>query len=331
MRRNPSLLVAALLVAGVTPFLPATASAAICAGTLCPSIQLPDCGAPLIDAPSGSGASCSTSGETSTHGNPQGRTLTLAVQTGSATATLTCYRWDGGPDVTTTLTVAAPFTRSSYVDVTGTYYCYVWTVAGFPDTTAIATDTTSTPNTVTRTATVTAANCATSPGGLCQQYNSSQPGGNNDPYANINATMLFADNGTTLTGYGVGTGFLPGRSYVSLIYLNPNTQTCSRFPAGQPATTANIANADSDFVSMYLGMWSVDNNGNGSFQVFPNKPSPLGGTSLGGFAAYGTVSVREVLGGVQDGQANAVVTNISGGKDAPPNLFALRACGSLTS
>ena len=334
MRRYPSLLAVTALVLAVAPAV--AQSDPPCpqgVDSTCPPppitiAKLPDCGVPLIDTTSGSSGSCSTSGATSVHGNPQGRTLTLATQTGYASATLTCYRYDGS-QVSTTLTVAAPFNDSAYLDTTGTYRCVLQANALYDDTTAIATNTTSTLNTVNRHSTLSGANCATPPGGLCQQYNPSQPGGSNDPFAPISATMVFADNGTTLTGYGVGTGFLPGRSYVSLIYLNPNVQTCSRFPAGQPATTTNTANADNDFASMYLGMWSVDNNGNGSFQVFPNKPTPVGGTSLGGFPAYGTVSVREILGGVANNQATAIVTNISGGKDVPPNIFALRACGAL--
>jgi hypothetical protein len=322
VRRNPSLLAVALLITGITPFVsPAVAIPP-------PYIEYPDCGTPLVNSSNGAGAWCWTSGDTSTVGQPQGRTLTVATQTGLATATLTCYLNVGGT-VSTTLTVAAPFTQSSYLDVTGTYYCELQTTAGYNNTTAIATNTTSSPNTITRSSTLTTANCSTSPG-LCQQNNPSQPGGNNDnPFTTITATMVFADNGTTLTGYGVGTGFVPGRSYVSLVYLNPNVQTCSRFPAGQQALTSNIANADNDFASMYLGMWSVDNNGYGSFQVFPNKPTPVGGTRLGGFPAYGTVSVREILGGVLDGQTNPIVSNIQAGKDIPPNIFALRACGSL--
>lgn len=336
MRRHVALLAVALLATAVTPFVsnasgPCYQDAMSCPPpcdlTQCsPYLRLDDCATPLLDAPAGGTAACSTSGGTTLLGNPQGRVLTLATQTGVATAVLTCYAYDGSL-VTATLTVPAPFTQSTYVDTSNTYYCYLETSAGFADTTAIAINRTGRPNTITRSSTLSTANCAAA-GGLCQRNNPGQPAGNNtDP--DINATMVFADDGTTLTGYGVGSGFVPGRSYVSLIYLNPNVATCSRFPAGQSATTTNIANADNDFASMYLGMWSVDDNGFGSFQVFPNKPTPIGGTSLGGFAAYGTVSVRELLGGVYDNQTNPIVNNITAGKDIPPNVFALRACGSL--
>ncbi len=190
---------------------------------------------------------------------------------------------------------------------------------------------------VKRRANVTTENCAVA-GGLCQANNPGQPGGNNPDV--INAKMKIVDNGTTVSAEGTGSGFIPGRVYVSLLYLNPNAATCSRFPQGQAAQTANIANADNDFVSMFLGYWLVDGNGRGEFVTQPGKLSPAGNATAGsGLAAYGTVSVREAAGGFIAGNGQQIANNITGnaanggdaakGQDIPPNMFSLKACGSL--
>lgn len=168
------------------------------------------------------------------------------------------------------------------------------------------------------------------PAGLCQPNNPSQPGGNNPSF--ITATITMVDNGITLKAVGSGTGFTFGRTYVSLLYLNPTVQTCSRFPKGQPAQTVNAANADSDFNSMFVGFWEVEPDGTATLNEAPGKLSPLGNPNVGGtrgLPAYGTVSVREAAGGALAGQTNAIATNVSGGADVPPNIFALRACGVL--
>lgn len=197
---------------------------------------------------------------------------------------------------------------------------------------------------VTRYATVTTDNC-NDLGGLCRANNPSQPGGNNRDF--IQASMTITDNGTTVNASGFGSGFTPGRVYVSLLYLNPNAATCGRFPAGQQAQTLNTAAADNDFVSMFLGYWLVNLNGTASFVVQPGKPTPIGYPIPGGLtvfppvglAAYGTVSIREAAGGILAGNAQQIATNITAnaagggdvtkGQDIPPNLFHLKACGGL--
>ncbi len=192
---------------------------------------------------------------------------------------------------------------------------------------------------VRRTASVTTANCGAA-GGLCQSNNPGQPGGNNPDV--INAKMRIVDNGTFVRAEGRGDGFIPGRVYVSLLYLNPNAATCSRFPQGQAAQTANIANADNDFVSMFLGYWIVNGRGQGRFVTQPGKLSPAGNATAGsGLAAYGTVSVREAAGGFIAGNGQQIASNITGnaagggdatkGQDIPPNMFSLKACGSLVA
>jgi hypothetical protein len=117
-----------------------------------------------------------------------------------------------------------------------------------------------------------------------------------------------------LTGSGTGTGFRPGATYISLLYLNGNTATCSRFPAGVPAALQNLLKADSDFGSMFLGFWTVDSNGNGTLKV--DKQATVLGLNN-----YQTASVREVQ------APNAQCYDC--GNDPAPQFNALRACGTL--
>ena len=119
---------------------------------------------------------------------------------------------------------------------------------------------------------------------------------------------------STLTISGVGTGFQFGKTYVSLLYFNGNTATCSRFPAGVPPTLENLAKADSDFTSMHLGFWVVKSDGSATLNVVKE------GTVLG-LWNYKTVSVREMQ------PPNTVCFNC--GLDPAPQLNALRACGPL--
>ncbi len=210
-------------------------------------------------------------------------------------------------------------------------------------------------------ATITTANCSGS-GGLCQGGDPSTCNNNGGPAngangANGSATScLPCNNGagpnpaaspgpainasvsicelrvTNSSGYGgvgsvlkvtgTGTGFQPGHTYVSLLYQNPNTATCSRFPAGVPPTLENATNplsgVDNDFASMHLGFWVRD-----------PEPNPTGHATLNvvkqatltGLNNYTTVSVREMQ------PPNTTCFNC--GLDPAPQLNALRACGPL--
>jgi hypothetical protein len=199
-------------------------------------------------------------------------------------------------------------------------------------------------------ATILTANCSGS-GGLCQGGNpaacnngagpnngagaGSCPACNNgsgpnpvaSPGPGIQATVLLCESrirgiGTletnipgTLTVSGTGTGFQYGKTYVSLLYKNPSTATCSRFPTGVPPTLENLSQADSDFASMHLGFWVVNPDGTATLTVVKEA-------TASGLWNYQTVSVREMQ------PPNTTCFNC--GLDPAPQLNALRACGPLT-
>lgn len=121
--------------------------------------------------------------------------------------------------------------------------------------------------------------------------------------------------GVLLRGTGSGKGFQFGKTYISLAYFNGNTHTCSRFRDGVPATLQNLPQGDSDFGSMMLGFWVVDQNGNGTLTV--NKQA-----TVTGLQNYGSVSVREIQ------PPNTACYDC--GNDPAPQFNALRACGALT-
>lgn len=175
------------------------------------------------------------------------------------------------------------------------------------------------------TASISTANCSGA-GGLCQGAPACNNGAGPNP-ANIQASVTVCETvpfGTaysgpaavgTLTIRGTGTGFQFGKTYVSLLYLNGNTATCSRFPAGVPPTLQNLPQADSDFASMHLGFWVVQPDGTATLTV--NKEA-----TVTGLYNYNTVSVREMQ------PPNAACFNCA--LDPAPQLNALRACGALT-
>jgi hypothetical protein len=183
-------------------------------------------------------------------------------------------------------------------------------------------------------ATISTANCnsaTTTPPGLCQAAPSCNNGAGPNPDT-IQATVTLCEVGArvatepplavviprgsgTLTVRGYGTGFRPGGTYVSLLYLNGATSTCSRFPAGVTPTLQNLFQADSDFASMHLGFWVVQPNGTATLTI--DKEA-----TVSGLINYKTVSVREMQ------PPNATCYNC--GLDPAPQLNALRACGALT-
>jgi len=188
-------------------------------------------------------------------------------------------------------------------------------------------------------ATITTANCSVA-GGLCQSGdpstcnngqgpNNGAGTGNCPPCnngsgpnpANIQATVRVCEArvanavGILLEAHGTGTGFQFGKTYVSLLYFNGNTATCSRFPAGVAPTLQNLPLADSDFASMHLGFWVVKSDGTATLDVVKEA-------TVTGLSNYHTVSVREMQ------PPNLVCFNC--GLDPAPQLNALRACGPLT-
>jgi hypothetical protein len=95
----------------------------------------PQCAAAIAAAATGAWSGCDTEG----NGVMQtpGRAVTLAVQAGVASATLTC----GGENLPdqVTITAVAPFTASGWV--ANDNYCYVRVTSLYPGTTAVATNT----------------------------------------------------------------------------------------------------------------------------------------------------------------------------------------------
>jgi len=180
-------------------------------------------------------------------------------------------------------------------------------------------------------ATITTANCSGA-GGLCQGDPACNNGAGPNPAASpgpaIQATVTLCEQrvgnsntqvGSILTVTGSGTGFQFGKTYVSLLYFNGNTATCSRFPAGVPPTVQNATNplsgVDSDFASMHLGFWIVKPDGTATLDVVKQA-------TVTGLYNYHTVSVREMQ------PPNQACYNC--GLDPAPQLNALRACGALT-
>lgn len=167
-------------------------------------------------------------------------------------------------------------------------------------------------------ATITTANCNIT-GGLCQDQNGPAPcnnGAGPNP-VNLQATVTLCEirGGGTLAVSGTGTGFQFGKIYVSLLYLNGNTATCSRFPAGVAPTLENLPQADSDFASMHLGFWVVKPDGSATLNVVKQG-------TVSGLNKYKTVSVREMQ--------PPNISCFNSGLDPAPQLNALRACGPLT-
>jgi hypothetical protein len=175
-------------------------------------------------------------------------------------------------------------------------------------------------------ASITTDNC-NDPGGLCQAAPACNNGSGPNP-DNIQASVTLCET-RVLAGIlgddipstgilrvrGTGTGFQFGKTYVSLLYLNGNTATCSRFPPGVAPTLQNLAQADSDFASMHLGFWVVSTDGSATLTV--DKQA-----TVTGLDNYKTVSVREMQ------SPNAACYDC--GNDPAPQLNALRACGALT-
>jgi hypothetical protein len=154
---------------------------------------------------------------------------------------------------------------------------------------------------------------ATPNNGLCQAVGCNGGAGPNPD--NIQASIALCEYNGVLYGVGSGTGFRFGKTYVSLIYQNGNTNTCSRFPDGVAPTLQNLPQGDSDFASMHLGIWVVKPDGSGILVVRKQATVP-------GLQNYGSVSVREM-------QAPNLAC-FDPMRDPAPQLNALRACGALT-
>lgn len=168
---------------------------------------------------------------------------------------------------------------------------------------------------VSGTSDVLTSNCS---GGACQA-NGDNGGAGPNP-VNITATVSLCQANGVLRGVGIGRGFQPGKTYISLLYKNGNVTTCSRFPEGVDASLANASNpqsgVDNDFASMMLGIWQVRPDGSATLIVMKDAPVP-------GLQNYKTVSVREMQ------LTQPASPLFKPDRDPAPQLNALRACGSL--
>lgn len=168
------------------------------------------------------------------------------------------------------------------------------------------------PETLGGTAMMTTTNCSGSTG-ACQSAPACNNGAGPNP-SSIQATVKVCEVSGVLRARGSGTGFRPGGNYISLIYLNGNPSTCSRFPAGVAPTIQNLPQADNDFASMMLGFWNVYADGSATLEVTKQATAT-------GLANYNSMSIREV-------QAPNVAC-YNAGLDPAAQLNALRACGPL--
>ena len=114
-------------------------------------------------------------------------------------------------------------------------------------------------------------------------------------HSGVHAAIVFMDDGSTLTFSGTATGLVPLQTYVSLVYDNrsvpggpgaPNDRSGNATPHlflgnCEPSGLATIT-----FDQMFLGVWAVDANGNGT----------LGGEKTGAdyvaLSQFRTTSVR---------------------------------------
>jgi hypothetical protein len=169
--------------------------------------------------------------------------------------------------------------------------------------------------------------CSGGPGPNCPACNNGagpNPAATGPNPTPIQATVTLCESRVggvgTLAISGTGTGFVFGKTYVSLLYFNGNTATCSRFPATTPPTPPTLQNiplADNDFGSMHLGFWVVNPDGSGRATLNVVKQATVSGLNN-----YKPVSVREMQ------PPNLQCFNC--GLDPAPQLNALRACGALT-
>src|SRR5712691_3335355 len=150
----------------------------------------------------------------------------------------------------------------------------------------------------------------------------------------IQGSVLFTDNGSTLTVDGTATGLTPHVPYFSLIYTlgsHPGgvseTKTLPR-TSNAIAACADLNQAGTstiDATQMVVGFWKNNNDGTGVLHVVK---SAHGNSQEGLWIALGLKSVFESFGVVFGGNSYSPIGNWStiSIRDASNN-FALVACG----
>jgi hypothetical protein len=95
----------------------------------------------------------------------------------------------------------------------------------------------------------------------------------------IQGRITFFDDGSTLTAHGTATGMNPSDFYISLLYDNRSV------PGGPLACEPSASNTVTE-EQMFVGVWVVDANGNGTLS------SEKTGASYVPLSQFRTVSIR---------------------------------------
>jgi hypothetical protein len=129
-------------------------------------------------------------------------------------------------------------------------------------------------------------------------------------FSTVNANVKFADNGTTLTVTGVGSGFTPGLAFVSLVYATPS-YTNGALACLPP--TPNPFSPPQMFVAYWLPMFG------GSERYLQVQKT---GTAYVPLTSIDTISVRY--------DSTPQVGNPAATTQTPGRYF-LQSCGDVTS
>ncbi len=122
------------------------------------------------------------------------------------------------------------------------------------------------------------------------------------------ASIQFVDDGVQIYAQGQGSGFLPGRQYVSLVYE-------TRVTTGPGACAVNPNDPNQlNFEQMLVGEWLPLDGTDRTLRVDQPK-------AISGLDRWNTVSVRVVNDGTDP-------INLKG--FLPAQVFQLRACGLIT-
>ncbi len=107
----------------------------------------------------------------------------------------------------------------------------------------------------------------------------------------IEVEIEFEDDGFVLSVTGEAEGLTPGDTYISLVY---DVGSEAEGPDACEPTIFDPADPNNILATMFLGVWSVDADGNGELGPLVN-PTPL--------SLIGTVSIRNLA--VFDAMGNA--------------------------
>jgi hypothetical protein len=107
----------------------------------------------------------------------------------------------------------------------------------------------------------------------------------------VNGRIDFVDDGSTITINGTATGLTPGIPYASLIYDNGSS------PGGPLACEPTIFDpSDPGFLltTMFVGLWTVDGNGNGLLSEVNIVDDETGARVYVPLSKFKTLSIRDL-------------------------------------